>query len=121
MYRGCPKYPGILSTPGSVHCVLVGTYCGMYRGCPKYPGILSTPGSVHCVLVGTYCGMYRGCPKYPWILSTPGSVHCVLVCTVGCTEDVLSIPGCLVHRDQYTACWCVLWDVQRMSLVSPDT
>ena len=46
--------------------------------------------------------MYRGCPKYPWILSTPGSVHCVLVGTVGCTEDVLSIPGYLVHRDQNT-------------------
>ena len=59
--------------------------------------------------------MYRGCPKYPGILSTPGSVHCVLVGTVGCTEDVLSIPGYLVHRDQYTACWWVLWDVQRMS------
>ena len=87
----------------------------MYRGCPKYPGILSTPGSVHCVLVGTV-----GCTED--VLSIPGYlVHrdqntaCWWARTVGCTEDVLSIPGYLVHQDQYTACWCVLWDVQRMS------
>ena len=79
--------------------------------------ILST--YAHVVVILSTCArvgrMYRGCPKYPGILSTPGSVHCVLVGTVGCTEDVLSIPGYLVHRDQYTACWWVLWDVQRMS------
>ena len=97
MYRGCPKYPWILSTPGSGHCVLVGTvgctedvlsipgylvhrdqdivcWWVLYRGCPKYPGILSTPGSEH--RVGGYCGMYRGCPKYPRILSTQYNILC---------------------------------------------